>query len=408
MASGRIKSEQIEALRGFCALMVVVHHLIIFSDKILPGFEFRKRIVPYTPSGHLMVLVFFLISGYVIGLNYEIKSFRQVGDYLKKRWVRLYPIYVLAILIPFFFLGENSTSVLGNLFFLQNLFSGPIEHNLPLWSLNHEVVYYLLIIPIAFFSIRISWVFIVISLLLSFSVFVRPAPAIVESYLVGSMFWLTGYFIASMRRKLAGENSTSEAPASLLISTFFLLLACDFLNAFGSVLSKISFLHQPSLRSLDNIVNANDMSAYLFAAYALVACSGIRNRLLLILQIFVFASCWIHLAVVLINGSFFQVSFFYLPAVFLVIASLLLFTPMMKSRMVNSFLWVASVSYGLYVIHMPLFFIVSSFVSNMGIQPNVASYFLVSLTYVLVTLSFAYLLEIKFQMWVKKKLLKTS
>jgi hypothetical protein len=45
----------------------------------------RREFFPYAPPGHLMVMVFFMLSGYVIGLtNKENKPF-ELLIYLKKK-----------------------------------------------------------------------------------------------------------------------------------------------------------------------------------------------------------------------------------------------------------------------------------------------------------------------------------
>lgn len=102
----------VEALRGFCALIVLLHHANIYSNTLNPGFEFRERIVKYTPSGHLMVLIFFMLSGYVIGLTSLTKADFNTGAYLKRRIIRLYPIYIVAILLTVVLFVEKDKYVI--------------------------------------------------------------------------------------------------------------------------------------------------------------------------------------------------------------------------------------------------------------------------------------------------------
>ena len=42
----------LEALCGFAAGIVVLHHLIIFSHKFNGGFNFRQSILIWSPSGY--------------------------------------------------------------------------------------------------------------------------------------------------------------------------------------------------------------------------------------------------------------------------------------------------------------------------------------------------------------------
>src|SRR3954467_3074959 len=72
-----------EGLRGVSALLVVLYHLrLIQSDFIL--------------GGYLSVDVFFVLSGYIMMLNYggRIVDGRAALDFLGKRIARLYPLFL--------------------------------------------------------------------------------------------------------------------------------------------------------------------------------------------------------------------------------------------------------------------------------------------------------------------------
>ena len=139
---------RVESLRGFCALMVLVCHAICFSKNLNGNFDFKHYTLNYAPSGILMVMVFFMLSGYVIGLRYGGETHFDVADYIKKRLIRLYPIYLFSIGVSLVFFQEQVRSIVANLFFAQNILGEVPSHNIALWSLNHEIVYYVLAIPI--------------------------------------------------------------------------------------------------------------------------------------------------------------------------------------------------------------------------------------------------------------------
>ena len=170
----------IEALRGFAALSVLLFHLVVFSKHFNGGFDFKNKVINYEPPGHSWVLVFFIISGYVIGLNYadRTKQF-SISEYLKKRMIRLYPIYLFSIIITVLLFKNTWQVIMGNLFFLQNLFTDCFDRNQSLWSLNHEMIYYLLAIPVIIFRINVKFIFPVLLIPLLFRFFI-PLPAIVE------------------------------------------------------------------------------------------------------------------------------------------------------------------------------------------------------------------------------------
>jgi|ERR1035437_1208945 peptidoglycan/LPS O-acetylase OafA/YrhL len=87
---------ELEGLRGFAALGVMFYH----------GVGTRGLDVAYKPEGFLAYLslsglgvyLFFVLSGYVIGINYQNRSTFKTGLYLKKRLVRLYPLYLISFL----------------------------------------------------------------------------------------------------------------------------------------------------------------------------------------------------------------------------------------------------------------------------------------------------------------------
>jgi peptidoglycan/LPS O-acetylase OafA/YrhL len=71
-----------EGLRGACALLVVFFH---FSDK-----------TGFIGGAYLFVDVFFVLSGYIMMLNYgeRVSDARSVFDFLVKRLARIYPLFV--------------------------------------------------------------------------------------------------------------------------------------------------------------------------------------------------------------------------------------------------------------------------------------------------------------------------
>ena len=84
-----MKLWRLEAIRGFSALYVVIHHTInnlsLFGINI--GLLFR--------FGQEAVILFFLISGFVIGYSYHSGSDKSFKNYFSKRFFRIY--------IPLFF-----------------------------------------------------------------------------------------------------------------------------------------------------------------------------------------------------------------------------------------------------------------------------------------------------------------
>jgi peptidoglycan/LPS O-acetylase OafA/YrhL len=99
--------------------------------------------------GFLSVIIFFMLSGFVIGRATPDRARPgMIRDYLQKRFVRIYPIYLIALIVSFLVAGKSLAS--GDFFlhavFLQNAAVETIASNGPLWSLDNEVAYYLVFV----------------------------------------------------------------------------------------------------------------------------------------------------------------------------------------------------------------------------------------------------------------------
>ncbi len=145
----------LESLRGIAALVVVIHHFNVSSI-------FNNQ---FTQHGWLFVDFFFVLSGFVVAMNYQekIKTSNQLINFQIRRFLRLYPLHLLML---FAFLGveltkyivqvefdmvatnqafsiNNLSSFLENIFLVQNLFNETLTWNLPSWSISSEFYVYL-------------------------------------------------------------------------------------------------------------------------------------------------------------------------------------------------------------------------------------------------------------------------
>jgi len=150
---------QLEALRGLAALHVLLNH--VFNSYLnvrhaIWNFPFR--------FGQEGVLIFFLLSGFVICYAHGSPGADAGGfrTYLLKRGRRIYPIFIVSILLAYA-LQHTAThrsaavdfhSFLGNFFMLQDnpgkagVFVEPFADNEPLWSLSYEWWFYMMFYPI--------------------------------------------------------------------------------------------------------------------------------------------------------------------------------------------------------------------------------------------------------------------
>ena len=171
----------LDTMRGFAALVVALGHArglffapIIGTTSQNGGTQQAAATAGQLTIGHEAVMVFFVLSGYLVGGS-VLKMFAANSwswtHYVTKRLVRLWIVLIPAIFIGilidsigsyFFdqagsiysapngqeyvkpeFFGQGVYVILGNIFFLQNIFVPTAGTNIALWSLSNEFWYYL-------------------------------------------------------------------------------------------------------------------------------------------------------------------------------------------------------------------------------------------------------------------------
>ena len=97
--------EILDGLRGVAAVMVVAFH-------ILETFTDGNHLAQIINHGYLAVDFFYVLSGFVIGYAYDNRwsSGLTLGDFFKRRLVRLHPMIVVGTLVglAFYFFGASS------------------------------------------------------------------------------------------------------------------------------------------------------------------------------------------------------------------------------------------------------------------------------------------------------------
>lgn len=89
----RRQLDVLDALRGFCALVVFVLH---FSENYISGYGLRLL-----PHGCLPVEFFFILTGFTLVYAYEDRLAKgmSLGDFFKRRVIRLHPLVVIGSVI---------------------------------------------------------------------------------------------------------------------------------------------------------------------------------------------------------------------------------------------------------------------------------------------------------------------
>jgi len=140
----------VDGLRGLSIFLVLIIHsfwfLSIFDDKATEFFYASPVWLNWVYNGELGVDIFFVISGFLISsilmAEYRDTGGIQFSRFYKRRFMRLMPAYVLAIILGLLMLPENQQYVWSNLLYINNLL--PAEtHFMPwTWSLAIEEQFY--------------------------------------------------------------------------------------------------------------------------------------------------------------------------------------------------------------------------------------------------------------------------
>ena len=250
---------EVDALRGVAAVSVVAWH----SALIFPVAEANTRgrgltvlnVFKYTPlhalwSGQQAVMVFFVISGFVLALPFFTPKRPRYAPFIVRRITRLWPAYALACGLAFLAASTISAKAINP---LSSWFNGEWHHpitgkialqhlalidqfdvnvfNPVLWSLVHEMrislVFPLLVIVVARFRPMIAVPVIIVWTVASFHLV--PAGASNGDYSVTPEFlgfFAAGILVARYRSQLThrvealeGKRLATLAAASLVLYT---------------------------------------------------------------------------------------------------------------------------------------------------------------------------------------------
>jgi peptidoglycan/LPS O-acetylase OafA/YrhL len=225
MSGGVNKTRElrVEGLRGLAALMVVYTHLFAPFKDVDPLFA-PSRWFWMLEAGQGAVLFFFVLSGYVIGItNASPAAPGAVASYTWRRMIRLVPLYILAVGLSVLVRPMDTPgTIIGNLLFLQNalpygsLHVSLLSSNTNLWSLNYEVLYYILF-PFVWLTGGRSWAWVAGAALLGIAAWALPVSgALVACYAAGWTFWLAGYCLAKAPR-ITNETAARLPWPSLML-----------------------------------------------------------------------------------------------------------------------------------------------------------------------------------------------
>jgi peptidoglycan/LPS O-acetylase OafA/YrhL len=218
----------LDGLRGLGATLVLIGHiLLVLGPMVVPG-------------GAVIVDLFFLLSGFVIAFAYEPRfaTGMRAGEFMIHRIVRLYPLYLLGIVIGYLLLlglaigdadgAERSLKL--TLQFIPEVFVLPAPPvlgsndayplNIPAWTLFFELLVNLVYV-LAFRWLRDTRVLVVVTVLCAM-LLIATVLSIggIDAGSDWSTFWAGfgragfGFFAGVLTYRLLGRPTTTRRPAS--------------------------------------------------------------------------------------------------------------------------------------------------------------------------------------------------
>jgi peptidoglycan/LPS O-acetylase OafA/YrhL len=259
--------------RAIAALLVLLFHirssLVVPFDSLDAHDWLTRAIFAVSAFGHDAVIIFFVLSGYLVGgavLKMDVKSSYDLWEYWIDRSVRIGPVLIAATafsiviqhMTPSSGCADSSMTILGNALGFQNFLVKPLCNNLPLWSISNEIVYYFVFpVLIAAFS-RVFTVWLAISLMgvaLICILSLRLAPLDDTNIVFDFPFWLIGaalWFVPGHHQRLRWLAVLAMAAALLFGrfefgKTLFWLRDLFLTAAFSFML--VTFIDQPMPQS---------------------------------------------------------------------------------------------------------------------------------------------------------------
>lgn len=167
----------LDSIRGVAAFMVVLNHFYDLLPQVKIDYSWAMHNTPlhWLVSGRFAVILFFVLSGFVLALPYRYGTAPSYGKYVVRRICRIYLPFVVAVCVaagfcawlaspqPEWASGETdwSYAVSPALFFSHVLMQGvgmeSISLNPPIWSLIYEMRISMFFPVLSVLAIRRSW-----------------------------------------------------------------------------------------------------------------------------------------------------------------------------------------------------------------------------------------------------------
>lgn len=212
--------EFLDVLRGIASLLVVIQHTV---ERASP--QFSGWTTQYMNFGETGVVVFFIVSGFIIPVSLE--KYNALTKFWLGRVLRLWPIFTLSLIVmlvvnlfvpvlPEYFHQHPLAFVAGNLSMLAEAFRVPLALG-TYWTLSLELVFYVLCSVLFLFGVlRATTIWLWLSAALLLIAEVGFGLTLHRTLPVGRLGLLvTAFFGTLLFRYLAGHTTRTRIAAVL-------------------------------------------------------------------------------------------------------------------------------------------------------------------------------------------------
>ncbi len=392
VTESRSYDPHLEGIRGYAAVAVMLFHLGMASG----GVEVQKRFdwLSYWSDAGLAVRVFFVLSGYVIGLTTlgVRPSGANIASYCHRRLVRLFPINFWGVLLGCAVATTLAwQTVVGALFFLENssgygkIFLPPPDTNGNLWTLNYEALFYTLFILIWILRPRAEILF-AGCFAVSICFFRGGTDWVTLScYATGFLFWLSGYFLATSK----GPGGTYAG--RIRLSTLILMIVTPKIQDFRDIF--LTYVPWSWSRPIffGGIMRPFDLGVLPVCVVLIAEAAGRPFRGLTLVRVLAYLIAvhgFLH-----IHGSAAGPP----PAFYatMLVAAVVTWRVRLPAGLLSGAAWLGTISFALYVTVYPI----QQYVFRKNPPAHVSGAIVNMVVVIVVAFTFAWFLEKRFQPW---------
>lgn len=251
------KLEVLESMRGLAALYVFLGHFLL--ERVLKK---ESHLGFFLRFGQEAVMVFFILSGFVIYYSLQKHKDTSFRTYLSRRLNRIYPIFILCLLLTYItealsqhhLVSLKMPQLIGNMCMLQDnsflkpgVWVDPYYENRALWSLSYEWWFYMMFYPVNRYVHPTSQRGLVACISLLGLVTYILLPNQISLFFLYFFIWWTGVEVAKTYIAGIRPNIKNQKFSLFVLSGLTCLLGCNMLFYWKILHKPIEFGVHPVL-----------------------------------------------------------------------------------------------------------------------------------------------------------------